>query len=55
MYTVAQSIRQYNLKTIGVDIVGRTISHCGGKARKKWQIKVLRHMIDLAEEKSWCQ
>lgn len=49
-------IREYNLKMGGVDMVDRTISYYRIKTRtKKWTVKVLIHMIDLAAANSWLQ
>lgn len=47
-------VREYNLKMGGADLIDRMISYYRMSARtKKWTIRMLIHVTDLALAKSW--
>lgn len=49
-------IKMYNSKMGGVDMADRMLAVCPSRARtKKWTIRFISHMIDLAASNSWIQ
>ncbi|CAH2101779.1 unnamed protein product [Euphydryas editha] len=49
-----QVIREYNSNMGGVDLTDRLLAVCPARARtKKWTVRFLSHMIDLAIVNSW--
>lgn len=49
-------IKKYNEKMGGIDLFDRMMSYCPIKARtKKWTIRTIFHLIDMAVVNSWLQ
>ena len=49
-------IKSYNVFMGGVDMAGSMLSYCASRARtKKWTIRVILHMFDMAVTNAWLQ
>ncbi|CAB3232043.1 unnamed protein product [Arctia plantaginis] len=52
--TRPEVIKEYNLSMGGVDLADRMLSDCPSRARtKKWTIRFILHMLDIAVTNSW--